>query len=203
MEILEKHARSLDFRVELVVRVAIEDVGAVHHIGRAGDLQRRDRGLGSDGPPRIKSHQHRHPFHDADHILLHVVVGRVPLDFLGQHADIFARIDDVEGAIDDAGLLFGQVEMDGVVGHLQRLFFLALQAELPHPLDIFGRSGVDEDVVRVAHGNGIGDGQQRFLVRDPRQLRLIFRVQPLSEQGLGLIQGVNAADIGQDVDALA
>ena len=132
-------------------------------------------------------------------MLAHVGVGRIAQLLLGERGDLLVGVGDVEGLIDHAPLVLGQVEVDGVVGHGELRLFALVQTQGPHHGTVRLGAGVDEHPLRVAHGDGVGDLEQRLLVGDRAQPGAMFRVEPSGEQLPRFVDGGNAANRRQDI----
>ncbi len=72
-----------NFVVEIFERIAVENLGTVGDVGRAGDFQ---RGVGyrrADRAAHVETHQHDHAPHDAGHFVADIFQGCVPQHFIG------------------------------------------------------------------------------------------------------------------------
>ncbi len=94
------------------------------------------------------------------------------------------------------------VEVNGVSFLRQCGLLALLQRVLANPLLVLFAAGVDEDAVGLTHRDGIGDLDERFLVLDHAQLLEVLRVQVLFQDGIGLLDRLDATNLGEDVHAL-
>ena len=198
----EEHPSALDLPIEALVSVEEQEVGAVHDVRRTGDFQRGDRRCRAKGSPAVKPDQHGLAAHDPAHVQLHVLMGLGAQQMPGQYADLVAGVDDVIGTVDDAPLLVRQVEVNGVVLHRELPLFILLEAQSADPAEVFGRAAVDEYPVGPAHGDGIGDLEQRLLAGDRRDLGQVRGVHGPLEHRPGFARGAYASDLGKDVASL-
>jgi hypothetical protein len=91
--------------------------------------------------------------------------------------------------------------VDRVAVHGQGRFLALLDAPLADLLHVLGRPGVHPGGVGLAQGDGVGDAQQGLLALDLADLCQALLVHLLPEDGTGLVDGLDATDFGEDVDA--
>ena len=199
VDVGEELAATGHLGVEVGEAVAVEEFGRVEHVGGAGDLDGRNGGPGPHRAAAVEADEHGHAAHDAAHVLAHVGVGRIAQLLLGERGDLLVGVGDVEGLIDHAPLVLGQVEVDGVVGHGELRLLALVQTQGPHHGTVRLGAGVDEHPLRVAHGDGVGDLEQRLLVGDRAQPGAMFSVEPSGEQLPRFVDGGNAANRRQDI----
>ncbi len=92
--------------------------------------------------------------------------------------------------------------MDRVPFLGQLLLLTFAEGVLADPLGIGFAARVDEDIIRLAKRDRVGDLQQRFFVLDRSELREVVRVELVLDDGLCLVDGRHAAGIGEDVHTL-
>ena len=203
VDVGEELAAAGDLGVEVGEAVAVEEFRRVEHVGGTGDLDGRDGGPGPHRAAAVEADEHGHAAHDAAHVLAHVGVGLVAQFLLGQRGHLLVRVGDVEGLVDHAALVLGQVEVDGVAGHGELGLLAFFQAQGPHRGAVRLAAGKDEHPLRVAHGDGVGDLEQRLLVGDRAQPGEMLRVEPSGEQLPCLGDGGNPANRRQDINAFS
>ncbi len=203
VEVGEEEPGFLDLLVKGRVRIPVEHVRAVHDIGGARDLDCRNGGRGTRRPTIEKADEQYLACHHADHFVLDVGVGVVAQYFLGEHADLLVGVDDVEGPVDDARLLLGEVEVDGVIGHGQRALFTLGDAQLADGLQIGLAPTVDHHPIRTAHRNRVGDFEKRLLGGDSLELCQLGLTHFRLEKRPGVVYRLNTTDALEDFRPLA
>ena len=185
--------------IESLECVAVEDLGAVGDIGRTADFQ---GGIGyrrADRPPHVETDHHGFVAHDARHPMADFLQGLVTQLFERQGRYFLIGIHDIERAVDDAALLFFEIEMDRVLRHGQLLFLAFFQRMLPYPLPVGVRTGVDENGRRVAQRDGIRDLDQDLRGLNPADAGVLFGIHVLPEETLGSLDRFNAPENLGDV----
>ena len=171
--------------VEVGEAVAVEEFCRVEHVAGRGNL---DGGNGCLGPHRsaaVEADDHGHAAHDAGHEFLDVVDGFAAQHRLGQGTHLLAGVDDIVRLVDQARLILGKVEMDSVTLFGQLALLTFFEGVVADPLHILCAAGVDEDAVRPAHGDGVGDLDKGILVDDPRQFLAFAGGEPFGEKFTG------------------
>ena len=199
MEVGKEKPGVLDLLVEGVVGVPVQQVGAVHDVGRTRDLQRRDRCRCTGGTAVEETHEHDFARHDSREVVLDVLVAFVAKDLFGQRADLLVRVDDVEGPIDDPSLLLGQVEVDRMVLHREGFFLAFIDAHLPDRDPVRVVTGVDHHAVRLAQSDGVGDLEERALGGDLLELGQFGFAHLLPKEAPGLVHVVDATDVRKNL----
>ena len=86
------------------------------------------------------------------------------------------------------------------MARLGQLLLLALpQRVLPDPLRVLGTASIDENLIRLADRDGIGDLDPGLFVLDGRELLQVLGVELLFDNGLGFIGSLDATDFSEDV----
>ena len=105
------------------VYIAVQYVGAVHNISRAGHFNCWIRCRCTHRAAQIKPNHHYFALHNADHFFLYILKSFGAIFAESQRADLFTFIADIKGTINDAALLLLKIVVDGMFVHRQFFFF--------------------------------------------------------------------------------
>ena len=179
--------------VEIFERVPIEDVGAVQHVGGAGDHESGDGSLRPDGTAAVEPHEHGLALHDPDHGGSDIVQGFRAEHLLGQDADFLSLVGDVEGLVNHAALVLGEVEVQRVVLHRQGALLPGLEAYTAAFLRILRGGADDKNPIGSAHCSGVCYPDERVGAGDPPDLPEARLVHGPLEDRAGLLRGADSS----------
>ncbi len=100
--------------------------------------------------------------HNTCHFIPDVYERFCPVHFIGQRTDIFSGIGDIIRTVYYAALFIFEIIMDGMFVHGEFGFLSLGYSHFPDMLFIFFRSGIDENRIRLTHGDCIGDFNNHF-----------------------------------------
>ena len=111
VQIGEEQALAFHLCVEAVLAIAVEEGGRVEYVPGGGHLDGGNGRICAGGPTGEEPDEHAHALHDASHVSADVVEGIRARGRLGQSAQRLSLINDVEGLVDQTGLI-----LSGIMG---------------------------------------------------------------------------------------